>query len=455
MRERKETMIVETYQSMIVLRKLKAGEVYRPLPSISLDRAYRCLADMLGLKCDCPVFGVLRFHRKCSDGKGSSSVKLTLNVPEDHVWLTEYSDWADFLFNLKYIYGDLTNSGGRDPLAVALARDNFFTRWDRSPLELDPRLPLRSSLPGLPASAAEKDTTFVASGNPIVSYKYLGDPAALVYDGTVYIYAGHDECPPPEQYYLMNEWCILSTTDMKTFTEHAYTLKAKDFKWAKGEAWASQVIERNGKFYWYVTVEHATIPGKSIGVAVADSPLGPFKDARGSALITNDMTTEYTSIRWDDIDPTVYIDEDGQAYLFWGNTQCYYAKLKENMIELDGPIKPIQLPRFTEAPWIHKHNGWYYLSFASEFPEKICYAMSRSINGPWEYKGILNEIAGNSNTNHQAIIDFKGKSYFIYHNGSINPNGCGFRRALCIDRLYYNEDGTIKRIQMTTEGITK
>ena len=300
----------------------------------------------------------------------------------------------------------------------------------------------------LPASAAEKDTTFVASGNPIVSYKYLGDPAALVYDGTVYIYAGHDECPPPEQYYLMNEWCILSTTDMKTFTEHAYTLKAKDFKWAKGEAWASQVIERNGKFYWYVTVEHATIPGKSIGVAVADSPLGPFKDARGSALITNDMTTEYTSIRWDDIDPTVYIDEDGQAYLFWGNTQCYYAKLKENMIELDGPIKPIQLPRFTEAPWIHKHNGWYYLSFASEFPEKICY-------GPWEYKGILNEIAGNSNTNHQAIIDFKGKSYFIYHNGSINPNGCGFRRALCIDRLYYNEDGTIKRIQMTTEGITK
>ena len=307
----------------------------------------------------------------------------------------------------------------------------------------------------LPASAAEKDTTFVASGNPIVNYKYLGDPAALVYDGTVYIYAGHDECPPPEQYYLMNEWCILSTTDMKTFTEHAYTLKAKDFKWAKGEAWASQVIERNGKFYWYVTVEHATIPGKSIGVAVADSPLGPFKDARGSALITNDMTTEYTSIRWDDIDPTVYIDEDGQAYLFWGNTQCYYAKLKENMIELDGPIKPIQLPRFTEAPWIHKHNGWYYLSFASEFPEKICYAMSRSINGPWEYKGILNEIAGNSNTNHQAIIDFKGKSYFIYHNGSINPNGCGFRRALCIDCLYYNEDGTIKRIQMTTEGITK
>ncbi len=303
--------------------------------------------------------------------------------------------------------------------------------------------------------AAQKDTTFVATGNPIVNYKYLGDPAALVHNGTVYIYAGHDECPAPDQYYLMNEWCILSTKDMKTFTEHAYTLKAKEFKWAKGEAWASQVIERNGKFYWYVTVEHATIPGKSIGVAVADSPVGPFKDARGSALITNNMTTQYTSIGWDDIDPTVFIDDDGQAYLFWGNTQCYYAKLKENMIELDSPIMPISLPRFTEAPWIHKHGDWYYLSFASEFPEKICYAMSKSINGPWEYKGILNEIAGNSNTNHQSIIDFKGKSYFIYHNGSINPHGCGFRRAICIDYLHYNQDGTMKRMQMTTEGVVK
>lgn len=303
-------------------------------------------------------------------------------------------------------------------------------------------------------SMAQNDTTFVATGNPVVKYKYLGDPAALVHNETVYIYAGHDECPHPEQYYLMNEWCIFSTKDMKTFTEHAYTLKAKDFKWAKGEAWASQVIERNGKFYWYVTVEHATIPGKSIGVAVADSPTGPFKDARGSALVTNDMTTEYTSIAWDDIDPTVFIDDDGQAYLFWGNTQCYYAKLKENMIEFDSPIIPIKLPRFTEAPWIHKHGEWYYLSFASEFPEKICYAMGKNINGPWEYKGILNEIAGNSNTNHQSIIDFKGKSYFIYHNGAINTNGGSFRRSVCVDRLYYNNDGTIKRIQMTSEGVT-
>ena len=301
--------------------------------------------------------------------------------------------------------------------------------------------------------AVEKDTTFVAQGNPVIRYKYTADPAALVYEGKMYIYAGHDECPPPENRYVMNEWCVFSSSDMKTWTEHPTPLKVTDFGWAKGDAWASQVIERNGKFYWYAAVEHKTIHGKSIGVAVSDSPIGPFKDARGSALITNDMTTKFTQISWDDIDPTVFMDDDGQAYLFWGNTQCYYAKLKPNMIELDGPIIPVSLQRFTEAPWIHKKDDWYYLSYASEFPEKTCYAMSKNINGPWEYKGILNELAGNCNTNHQAIVEFKGNWYFIYHNGGANVNGGSFRRSVCIDRLYYRSDGTMERVRMTSEGI--
>ena len=249
----------------------------------------------------------------------------------------------------------------------------------------------------------------------------------------------------------MNEWLVYSSADMVNWEEHPVPLKTTDFSWASGDAWASQVIERNGKFYWYVTVSHSTIEGKAIGVAVADSPKGPFKDALGKAIITNDMTTTYTDISWDDIDPSVIIDDNGQAYLFWGNTVCYYAKLKENMIELDGPIETIELPNFTEAPWIHKKGDWYYLSYAYQFPEKIAYAMSKSINGPWEFKGILNEIAGNSNTNHQAIIEFKEKDYFIYHNGSIQPNGGSFRRSVCVDNLYYNEDGTMKRVIMTSE----
>ena len=290
--------------------------------------------------------------------------------------------------------------------------------------------------------------------NPIIKDKYTGDPAALVYKDKVYLYAGHDEAPNDFNFYKMNEWLVYSSSDMVNWQEHPVPLKVTDFAWAKSDAWAAQVIERNGKFYWYVTVEHGTIPGKSIGVAVSDSPTGPFKDALGKAIITNDMTTK-TSISWDDIDPTVMIDDDGQAYLFWGNTVCYYAKLKANMVELDGPIQTVTLPNFTEAPWIHKKNDCYYLSYAYQFPEKIAYAMSKSINGPWEYKGILNEIAGNSNTNHQSIIEFKGKDYFIYHNGATQPNGGSFRRSVCVDRLYYNEDGTLKRVIMTTEGIQK
>ncbi|WP_264565843.1 glycoside hydrolase family 43 protein [Flavobacterium sp. N3904] len=304
------------------------------------------------------------------------------------------------------------------------------------------------------ASAKDKKpdpTTLI--NNPIIKDKYTGDPAALVYKDKVYLYAGHDEAPNDFNFYKMNEWLVYSTSDMVHWQEHPVPLKVTDFAWATSDAWASQVIERNGKFYWYVTVSHGSINGKAIGVGISDSPTGPFKDALGKALVTNDMTTQ-TKIDWDDIDPTVFIDNYGQAYLFWGNSVCHYAKLKANMTELDGPIQTISLPNYTEAPWIHKHNNWYYLSYAYQFPEKIAYAMSKSINGPWEFKGILNELAGNSNTNHQAIIDFKGKSYFIYHNGATQPNGGSFRRSVCVDRLYYNKDGTMKRVIMTTEGIT-
>ncbi len=301
----------------------------------------------------------------------------------------------------------------------------------------------------------QHDTTFVASGNPVFTHKYTADPAGFVHGNRLYVYTGHDECPTNENFYKMKEWLLFSTEDMKTWTEHPVPLRVSDFAWARGDAWASQVIERNGKFYWYVAVEHKSIHGKAIGVAVADSPTGPFKDAKGSAIITNNLTTQYTNISWDDIDPTVIIDDDNQAYLFWGNTQCYYVKLKENMVDTVGPIRPVlNLPHFTEAPWIHKNNGWYYLSYAVGFPEKIAYSMSQSIDGPWAYKGILNEVAGNSNTNHQAIVKFKGSWYFIYHNGSINTDGGSFRRSVCIDRLYYNKDNTIKRIQMTSEGVS-
>jgi beta-xylosidase len=304
---------------------------------------------------------------------------------------------------------------------------------------------------GVHPALLASDTSFVSSGNPIITHKYTADPAAMVYKDTLFLYAGHDEPPVKREGYVMNEWLCFSTTDLKNWHEYKVPLRTTDFVWSKGDAWASQVIERNGKFYWYVATSHATTPGKAIGVAVSDRPEGPYHDAVGKAIITNDMTE--SPITWDDIDPTVFVDENNQAWLFWGNTNCYYAKLKPNMIELDGPIQKISLPHFTEAPWIHKYKDWYYLSYAYEFPEKTAYAISKSIEGPWEYKGILNEVAGNCNTNHQAIVHFKSYWYFIYHNGSINTGGGSFRRSVCIDNLQHNKDGSLQRVQMTSEGV--
>jgi hypothetical protein len=128
------------------------------------------------------------------------------------------------------------------------------------------------------------------------------------------------------------------------------------------------------------------------------------------------------------------------------------AELKENVIELDGPIQTIDLPAFEEAPWIHKHGNLYYLSYANGFPEKTAYATTPKITGPWTYRGLLAEMDGNCTTMHQAIIDYKGKDYFIYHNGGVPATGGSFRRSVCIDYLCYKPDGTIKRIVQTTEG---
>lgn len=292
---------------------------------------------------------------------------------------------------------------------------------------------------------------FISNGNPIITHKYTADPAALVKGDTLWLYTGQDVAGGQTRY-IMRDWCVFSTTDMKNWEEHPVPLTIKDFDWAAkngGKAWAGHTIERNGKYYWYISTEK---PG--IGVAVSDKPEGPFKDAINKPLVT--LADCFDSKHgWACIDPAVFIDDDGQAWMFWGNRECYYVKLKENMVETEGEIKRMQFDgfEFTEAPWIHKRKGKYYLTYATGFPEKIAYAMADRIEGPYQYKGILNEIAGNSNTNHQSIVQFKGQWYFIYHNGSIQTDGTSFSRSVCIDKLEYNRDGTLKRVVMTTEGV--
>ena len=288
-----------------------------------------------------------------------------------------------------------------------------------------------------------------STGNPIIRHKFTTDPTALVHDGTVYLYTGHDEAPAGTEEYVMNDWLCFSSTDLVHWTEHPIPLTGRDFSWATGGAYAPKVIARDGRFYFYAPVTHASIPGRAIGVAVSDSPIGPFGDARGSALITGEMTN--ATEEFVNIDPAVLIDDDGQAYLFWGKSECFYSRLKANMVELDGEITPIEFPGFAEGSHLHKRDGWYYFSYGYQMPEKVAYAMSRSLDGPWEFKGILNELAGNCETNRPAIIDFKGRSYFFYHNGAL-PGGGSHRRSVCVDYLYYNADGTMKRVIMTSEG---
>jgi beta-xylosidase len=305
--------------------------------------------------------------------------------------------------------------------------------------------------------AALATTTWLAAANPIITDVCTADPAALVHEGTVYLYTGHDEQEPNVNGYKMHDWLVFSSSDMVNWTPHGPQLSIDDFEWAEANAWAAHTVEKNGTFYWYVTVWRGHGKGFAVGVATADNPIGPFTDAIGAPLITSDMTPdpinpEGNKVTWDDIDPAVYIDDDGQAYIFWGNTNLYWAKLKPNMLELDGEIHQIDLPRFVEAPWVHKRGDTYYLSYAWGFPERTAYATSKSIAGPWKYGGVINEIAGNSNTNHQSIIHFKGRDYFIYHNGGLLTGG-SFRRSFCIDYLYYNEDGSIKPIVPTMAGV--
>ena len=309
-------------------------------------------------------------------------------------------------------------------------------------------------------------SAIVRAENPIITDVFTADPAPLVVGDTVYLYVGQDEAKEDRDGYRMNRWLVYSSSNMVDWVSHGSPLRPADFSWSSGKAYAAEVMEKNGKYYWFVSTGLKP-RAMGIGVAISDSPTGPFKDALGKPLITADMTSDKRNHGWEDIDPALFTDSDGVTYLFWGNETCYWAKLKPNLIELDGKIHAIpdeQVKGYTEAPWIHKHGDYYYLSYAQGFPEKTAYSMSASITGPWKYKGVLAEVAGNSTTIHQGIIHFKGRDYFFYHTGALQhlyddsgkllrTFGGGNRRAVCIDYLYYNDDGSMKRIIQTSEGV--
>ncbi len=306
------------------------------------------------------------------------------------------------------------------------------------------------------------DATFQFTGNPLIRDAFTADPAPMVYGDRLYVYTGHDEWYDGQdkasggKEFNITNWLCYSTADMQTWTCHGIVHRPSDYKWSNykeapvGTAWASQVVPRNGKFYYYTTLQgKGKNSGYAVGVAVSDSPTGPFVDPIGRPLVNDKMTDNGARGWWNDIDPTVLIDDDGQAYLCWGNGTCFMAKLKENMIELDGDIWTVDVPRYTEGPWLHKHNGKYYLTYASSgrnFQEAIDYAMADDIRGPWTPCGQLTGGAENSFTIHPGIIEFKGEWYLFYHNATLELDGhkgAIGRRSVCVDKFTYNPDGTM------------
>lgn len=292
--------------------------------------------------------------------------------------------------------------------------------------------------------------------NPIVQTKYTADPAPFVHEGTLYLYTTHDEDVTVNGFFTMNDWRVFSSTDVVNWTDHGSPLHYKDFTWASKNAWAGQVTYRNGKFYFYVPVVRSN-GGNAIGVATSDSPFGPFKDAIGRPLVTSDCG---------DIDPTVFIDADNQAYLYWGNPNLCYVKLNEDMTSYQGSVVKVTMntgsfgtrsdserpTSYEEGPWFFKRGEKYYVVYpGGPLPEHIAYSTSTGPTGPWTYGGVIMPAEGGSFTNHPGVVDYKGKSLFFYHNGAL-PGGGGYKRSVSIEEFAYGADGSIPRLKMSTTG---
>jgi arabinoxylan arabinofuranohydrolase len=288
--------------------------------------------------------------------------------------------------------------------------------------------------------------------NPFVQTIYTADPAPFVYNGVLYAFLDHDE-DGTYGWFQMKDWRLFTTTDMVNWTDHGVTASLKTFSWGRVDAWAGQVAYRNGKFYYYVPIRLEGEPF-GIGVGVSDKPEGPYTDAIGKPLVNGNGF----------IDPTVFIDDDGQAYLYWGNPTLNMVKLNPDMVSYSGDIVKVPMNATTvnnmylEGPWFYKRNGLYYLLYSTQNngttgKEDIRYSTSTGPTGPWTYRGVIQPVqaGGKSWTNHSGTVDYKGRSYFFYHTGDL-PGGSDFTRSSCVEEFKYNTDGTIPTVPMTKEG---
>lgn len=317
-------------------------------------------------------------------------------------------------------------------------------RMLRGEKELTPEMPVAATVTtpdGIISAHMDGDM----AANPFISHLYTADPSAHVWgDGRLYVYASHD-MDPPRGCDLMDKYHVFSTDDMVNWVDHGQILEAADVPWGRPEGgfmWAPDCAYRNGKYYFYFPhpCESRWQDSWRIGIAVSRKPASDFKVKKWI-----EGMPPY-------IDPCVFIDDDGQAYIYnGGSARCFGGKLKKNMKQLDGEMVEMQgLHDFHEGTWVYKHNGKYYLVYPDNYVEngvqlnRMHYAMSDNPLGPWDYKGIFLERT-DCDTMHGSVVEFKGQWYVFYHGCQISQ--MGNLRSICVDKLYYNEDGTIRLVE--------
>ncbi|MGD8777926.1 MAG: family 43 glycosylhydrolase [Ignavibacteria bacterium] len=291
----------------------------------------------------------------------------------------------------------------------------------------------------------------VLAQNPLIMDQFTADPTARVFEGKVYVYPSHDvNCGT--NWFCMKDYHVFSSDNLIDWTDHGIIITQEKVAWVdstKNSMWAPDCYEKDGKYYFYfpaIADTNTGIKGMAIGVAVSDMPYGPF----------NPEPEPIKGVSG--IDPNVFIDKDGQAYLYWaGMGGLFGAKLKENMMELAAEPRVIEsVPEgMKEGPFLFERNGIYYFTFPHviDTTEALVYGMGDDPLGPFDYKGIImDEHPSGCWTNHHSILEYKSQWYLFYHHNDLSPE-FDKNRSIRADSLFFNEDGTIQKVIPTLRSV--
>ncbi|MCF6410234.1 family 43 glycosylhydrolase [Pseudalkalibacillus salsuginis] len=275
------------------------------------------------------------------------------------------------------------------------------------------------------------------------------DPHIAVFGDTYYLYPTTDGF----EGWSGSQFKVFSSKDLLNWEDQGVILDlaTDDVTWADNRAWAPAIAERDGNYYYYFSAD------TNIGVAKSSSPTGPFEDALGEPLIPAGQHPGQA------IDPYVFTDDDGESYFYWGNGHLFGAKLNADMVSFAEDPVEMTPPNFREGVVVFKRNDTYYLMWSENDTRdenyQVAYATGDSPMGPWTKQGVIlskDLSQGIKATGHHTVLNVPNTEdyYMVYHRHAI-PGGNGYNREVMIDKMEFNEDGTIKQVQPTLEGITE